>query len=158
MALGYLLSLIHAVEIQFHCEIPGPKGGRRPPGGGLHRSQALPRPEVAVHLDPIASLWLSRTQAVGSRWTATRRRRASPCAPLAQPGAAGGSIRRRSAATFRPVKFHPHEPGWGEPALTDARVTRPYEHQFLRLCGNDNRDTSPALRMTTKGGGSEKTS
>src|SRR5882724_10950399 len=39
----------------FTLKFHRPKGGRRPPGGGLNRSQALPRPEVAVHLGQLHS-------------------------------------------------------------------------------------------------------
>jgi len=39
----------HAVKARFPHEISWTEGGRRPPGGGLNRSQSLPRPKIAVH-------------------------------------------------------------------------------------------------------------
>jgi len=47
----------------FPMKFDGPKGGRRPPGGGLNRSPRLPRPEAAVHLDPAAWVRLSGSRA-----------------------------------------------------------------------------------------------
>src|SRR5882724_1857278 len=37
-------SRIHAVEVPFPGEIPGPKGGRRPQGGGLNPLAGLTAP------------------------------------------------------------------------------------------------------------------